>query len=253
MGLNLLVLKYLLNHSLAKDWSSVQGLRLLKSCVSCLDFSVQHPAFEGLFTARTEGWISFQKTSGQCIVTPAKEVLPPCRKHQESPEHCSPSTSNLLVGSQESSKHSELSRVKLTSVNFGFEMDIKHWKLLFLHVCMNVEHWCGNLLIQFQVLEHCSGKGHWTMVRCFQASFLNVRRSHSFLGQAGVHRQWFSLLKHSSCFLHTACHWRAGLCVCAMKWMVQHLLMSVPFSSASVLKNWESLSSGHGCAVVVLP
>lgn len=56
VGLNLPVLKYLLNHSLAKGWSSMQGLRLLKSCFSCLDFSVQHPSFEGLFTAGTEGW-----------------------------------------------------------------------------------------------------------------------------------------------------------------------------------------------------
>lgn len=62
-------------------------------------------------------------------------VFPPCREHQqESPEHCSPCTSNLVVGSQEVIKpieHSELSHVKLTSVNSGFEMDVKHWRLLF--------------------------------------------------------------------------------------------------------------------------
>lgn len=62
-------------------------------------------------------------------------VFPPCREHQqESPEHCSPCTSNLLARSQQVIKpieHSELSHVKLTSVNSGFEMDVKHWRLLF--------------------------------------------------------------------------------------------------------------------------
>lgn len=129
-----------------------------------------------------------------------RSVLPPCRKHQQ--ESWALLSLHLQTAGWISGTHQTLRAITCeTSVNFGFEMDIKHWILLFLHVCMAVEHWCGSLLIQFQVSERCSSKGRLSMrVKCFQASFLNVSRSHSLLGQAGVHRHWFSLLKHAHAF-----------------------------------------------------
>lgn len=69
VGLNLPTLRYLINRSLAKDSSLMWELRLLKSYYfSCLNFSLYHPSFEGLFTFFCKSW-KMDKLSEDLMVT----------------------------------------------------------------------------------------------------------------------------------------------------------------------------------------